>query len=151
MSKAGRSVYIRVNPKDCQSVVDVLKRVDILPRGMSFSQGVSIALASCLEGLRQAGVIPTRDGYDFNEVMAAFPLDRKADRVRKLDITGVIQGKGDFEAPPIIVETPERARRRLRYEELRFKLNNDALNFSEENRAELRPLVDEFFDFSIAK
>lgn len=142
--KVGRAVYIRVSPKDCMAVVDVLRQIDLLPRGMSFAQAVSLALSSAFEGLRQAGIIPTRTGFEFTDMMVHFPPDRKIDRMRKLDVTNAISGAGDFTAPSIIPETAERKRKRLRYEELKFKRETDPVNMSEVEMEEFRPLVDEF-------
>lgn len=141
--KGGRVARIRLNPKDCMSIVDVLNRLDLHPSGMSFSQGVSIVLSSLLESLRQNNVIPRRE-FEFNEFMAMFPPDRLIDRGRKVDITNSMWGER-LQVPPLVPETPEIRRRRLRYEELKFKRENDELNWTPELQEEFRPLVDEFF------
>ncbi len=142
--KIGRVARIRVNPKDCMAVVDVLKKLDIVPRGMSFSQGVSVVLSSALESFRQSGLIPIRDGFEFSQLLEVFPPDRPADRARKLEITEIMSA---HKAPALIPETPDRKRRRLRFEELKFKKEHDDLNWTEALQEEFRPLVDEFFNF----
>ena len=143
--KAGRVACIRVNPKDCMAILDVLKRIDYLPPGMSFAHGVSVALGSVLESLRQSGVIPTRDGFDYSEMMKFFPPDTKASRGRKLAITDVVQQAGeDVNYPPVVPDTPERARRRLRFGEMRFRKEADPINWSEADQREFQVLVDEF-------
>ena len=143
--KPGRTTYIRVNPKDCMSIIDVLKKIDYTPSGISFGQAVSVALGSMLESLRQAGVIPTRDGFEYLEMMKFFPPDTKASRGRKLAITDVVQQAGeDVNYPPVVPDTPEKARRRLRFGEMRFKKEADPINWSEADQREFQALVDEF-------
>lgn len=140
--RVGRIARIRVNPKDCVAIVDVLQKLEINTPGISFSQGVSIALSSAMEAFRQNGVIPVRDEFDYTKLMQRFPEDRPADRARKLEVTSAIGLRG---APALVGETPDRKRRRLRYEELRFKKKSDSLNWTDEEQQELVPLVEEFF------
>lgn len=145
--RVGRVARIRLSPRDCMAVVDILKHIGIHPTGMSFSQGVSITLSSALESFRQSKIIPTRDGFEYTELMRMFPPDRLIDRSRKLDITKHLQARTSDGAvvPPILVpDTPEVQRRRTRYNELRFKRENDEINMSEADWAEFRLLVDEF-------
>jgi len=73
-------------------------------------------------------------------------VGRKRGRGRR-DIAGVIDQLGsDAQVPGMpMVDSPEKARRRVRYEELKFKKENDPLNWTEELWEEFRPLVDEFF------
>lgn len=67
--RAGEVVRIRVNPTDCMGVVDVVRLSGISTRNMSFSQMASLALTSLLEGARTVGAIPTRTGYEYNELV----------------------------------------------------------------------------------
>jgi len=144
--KGGRVARIRLNPKDCIAIVDVLKRLDLHPAGMSFSQGVSIVLSSTLESLRQHSIIPRRE-FEFTEFMAMFPPDRLVDRGRKVDITNAMWGE-HVQVPPLVPEPPDVKRRRLRYEELLFKKKSDELNWTVEEQQEFLPLIEEFFQTS---
>lgn len=68
----GTTARIRVNPKDCQSVLDLLEHVGLQTGRMSFAQCVSLALASLLETARQQGVLPEPDPFQFSNRMAQF-------------------------------------------------------------------------------
>jgi hypothetical protein len=70
--KAGNVVSIRVNPRDCQSVLDVCERVGIDTRGQSFSQLTSLALSSLLETARVNSVLPEPDPFQYLNRMAGF-------------------------------------------------------------------------------
>ena len=139
--REGRVIYIRVSPKDCMGVVDVLKVLEIKPSGMSFAQATSIAFSSAMESLRQSSIIPTRDGFGYGEMMSVFPPDSKASRGRKLEMSKIVQGRS---IRPIIEDAPDKARRRRRFEELTFRLQNDPLNISEVEHKEILELVEEF-------
>lgn len=96
----GQVARIRVSPSDFLSVVDVVDALGMRQPGMSFSSMVSIALSSCLEGLRQNGTIPEREGFEFNEVRATVMVPRNK---KALFITDKFQSRtSDFRiaAPP---------------------------------------------------
>lgn len=131
----GRVVSIRVNPRDCMSVIDVTEAVKMRFPGISFSQVVSIALSSALESLRKAKAIPTREGFEFYDMMKSFPS--KGGRARALDISETIALAGpDAQVPAVIHDSPERRRKQLRFEELQFKATQDLANMSEEEQNE---------------
>lgn len=67
--KAGTVVSIRVNPRDCQSVLDVMDASGVAAKGLSYSQMVSLALSSLLETARKGGLIPEPDEFSFLERM----------------------------------------------------------------------------------
>ncbi len=46
--RAGLAVTIRVNPKDCQSVLDVMEKLGINTTGQSFSQLVALTFSSLI-------------------------------------------------------------------------------------------------------
>ncbi len=97
---AGQVARIRVTPTDFLSVVDVVDALGMRQPGMSFSSMVSIALSSCLEGLRQNGTIPEREGFEFGRIRD--DVMQKRDR-RALFITDKFQSRtSDFRiaAPP---------------------------------------------------
>lgn len=63
--RGGTVTRIRVNPKDCISVLDVIEAAGIPNNGMSFAQQVSLALASLLESARKAQLIPEPDTFEY--------------------------------------------------------------------------------------
>jgi hypothetical protein len=142
--KGGRVVRLRLSPQDCMSVVDVAERIGMAPRGASFAQLVSMALSSLLEGVRAAEIVPRRDGFEYLEMMEPFKDQPLQDRARKLAITKSMKLQKVTAVP--LEEDPAKKSRRLRYEELKIKLDNAPESFSPEDRAELRPLVEEFFE-----
>jgi len=63
--RAGIVVTTRINPKDCQSVLDLMQLIGFDPAGQSFSQLCALAMASLLETQRQAGILPEPDPFKF--------------------------------------------------------------------------------------
>ena len=125
--KVGKVAQIRLSPADCMSCVDVAQRVGALMPGMSFAIVVKIALASLLESARQAGAVNRRDGFEYSEVMAQFEESNFSARGRKLQITELVN-KQEIAPQPVIPETPERGRRRRRWQELKFMYDADPEN-----------------------
>jgi hypothetical protein len=145
----GRVVHIRLNPRECMACVDVCDKLEVRTLGMSFAQVVKIAISSAMESFRQNGIIPERGGFEFNSLVTErFKEVGLGARGHALEITKAVLNMGDSYHPAAVVpETPEHARRRRRYEELKFKKENDLLNWTDELQEEFRPLVDEFFNF----
>ena len=149
--KAGRVVRLRISPKDCMRIVDALAKmgVDVRAFGgaLSFSHATKKVLESCLVALERDGIIPTRDGFEFSQMMIPFPLGEASVKVRATQIAFTkFESHPSYKAEPVVPETPERRSRRIRYEELLFKRRADELNWSEEDQAEFSPLVEEFFE-----
>lgn len=72
--KAGMVTQIRVNPKDCLAVLDIMVAIGVDPYdGRSFAQCVSLALSSLI-GVARRGDIITReeDGFQYLNRMAVF-------------------------------------------------------------------------------
>jgi hypothetical protein len=70
--KPGRTLNIRVNPKDCMATYDVILMQGLNPMEMTFSTAVARCYAMFMEGLRRCGGIPIREGFEFNDLMASF-------------------------------------------------------------------------------
>lgn len=62
---AGIVARIRVNPKDSQSILDLLDSLGIARHSMSFSGCVSMALASLLETARLQKLLPEPDPFQY--------------------------------------------------------------------------------------
>lgn len=101
--RPGLVVTQRVNPKDCMSVVDVIKATGMNVRGMSFPAMVSLTLSSLLEQMRQQGIIPTRDGFEYLEIMQ--PYLGSGRNKRKLEITGTLHELGSRMRTPTLADT----------------------------------------------
>ena len=141
--KPGRTANIRISPKDCMSCIDVVKKTGINLQGASFTIIVSTALSSMLESFRQNGIIPTRDGFEYAEMMHSYPKQGKADHARALAITSTFNANMPKGQVPAALPNHALARKRLRFDELAHKSNNDAENMSIQDQAELDELVKE--------
>lgn len=87
--RAGQVVRIRVNPKDCVSVLDVLRVAGVNTKGMSYSSIVSLAMSALLQGLRDAKTIPDRDGFEYLQMMEPYLRNGQGNKVK---ITNNIYG-----------------------------------------------------------
>lgn len=90
--RPGMVATIRVNPKDCMAVLDVMEAVGITIEGMSFPAMVSLTLSSLLQTARDNGQIPTRDGFEFSQMMAPYIGQRRTKK--KLEIAKTMHELG---------------------------------------------------------
>lgn len=137
--KPGRTANIRINPKDCMACIDVVKKTGMNLQGASFSVIVSTALSSALESFRQNGIIPSRDGFEYTDMMRDYPLQPKEGRARALAITKTFSMVGSTGQVPAIV--PIDPRKKLELDQLVFKANNDEANMDETEKARLKELM----------
>lgn len=102
--KPGQVVRLRLNPKDCQSVLDVLESTGVNLMGMSYAQCVSLALSTLLETCRKNGLIPEPDPFQFlNRIQ---PILQGSTQGRKLAVNGAITSIGPgFQAPVMDMPT----------------------------------------------
>lgn len=71
--KPGMVTQIRINPGDCQAILDVLERCAINPYdGRSFAQCTSMALSALIGMARKAGAIPEIDEFQYLNRMQHF-------------------------------------------------------------------------------
>lgn len=97
--RAGVVVRIRVNPKDCQSVIDLMEKIGIRTAGMSYASCVSLALSSLMEAARSQQILPEPDPFQYLNRMEKFQV-MSPNQVRKLEITNGISSLGStFKAP----------------------------------------------------
>lgn len=103
--KAGIVSSIRINPKDCQSILDVLDKAGVYTQGMSFASMVSLALGSLLEAARKDGIIPEPDPFQYLNRLQPYI---KAKHARKLEVTKVLHNAGaTLQAPPVTASLTE--------------------------------------------
>lgn len=144
MMLPGEVVRIRVNPRDCMSVVDVINNTGMYTGGMSFPMAVSLVLSSLLESARQAKLIPERDGFEYSEVMQ--PFSNKATGPRKLAITAAHRMVGsELVAPPLrqpkVGMSMEQRRADTRMRELFFKREHTPESWSPADDKELDQVI----------
>lgn len=138
----GKVVSIRVNPTDCMAIVDMAQKLGVSESGMSFSQLVSISLTSLLEAMRQNNVIPTRDGFEYGRMLAAYPNPRGEARKAAIAMTRAIgQAGSDFQVKAVIPASVEIQRKRVRYAELQARFDTDEANMEPGEVEELRALI----------
>jgi hypothetical protein len=107
--RAGMVVSIRVNPKDCQSVLDVMNKVGININGHSFSQLVSLSLSSMLEAQRLEKNIPEPDEFQFLHRLEPFMGQQRTSK--KMKVAKLLhEGGGKVRAPALpkrsVIEAP---------------------------------------------
>ena len=103
--KGGIVSTIRINPKDAQSVLDVLEKAGVRTQGMSFASMVALAMSSLLEAARQDNVIPEPDPFQYLNRLQPYI---KAKHGRKLQVTSVLHNAGaTLQAPPVSASVPE--------------------------------------------
>lgn len=123
------------------SCIDVVKKTGVNLQGASFTIIVSAALSSMLESMRQAGVIPTRDGFEYAQLMEAYPKQGKSQHARALAITAAFNLAMPTGQMPAVVQSPEYKRKQVRFKELAQQMEADELNMSAEERSELQSLT----------
>lgn len=149
MIKGGRVVRIRVNPADCMAVVDVLRKVGYYKGGMSFATAVSSALHWLVDAARHAKEIPTRDGFEYGEMMRDFKDQPHLDRAQKLAFTGEFKLA---QLPPKEANSDPRrmdpSKRRIELKIKELHANRDAApdSWDEEKQAQLIRLNDELME-----
>lgn len=102
--RAGQVVRIRVNPKDCQSVLDLMEKLGLQTFGMSYAQCVSMALASLLETARVQKILPEPNSFEFLNRMQ--PFMGHSHHRKKLEAAQVIGGLGEKFHAPVAASDP---------------------------------------------
>ena len=144
--KPGQVVHVRISPQDCLACVDIVKAIGINTTNMSFALVVKIALASCLESMRQNNVIPKRGGFEFADMMAPFKEFREQRQASKLHAARIIDSIGEkFQPPAIVPADPKLERITARMDELAFKREQDEMNFTREDQQEWEQLTAQLF------
>lgn len=96
--RAGVVATIRVNPRDCQSVLDLCIAIGMPVGSMSFASMVSMALASGLETLRTSQALPEPDEFQYANRMAPYIGAGKPGRKARIAKTLHDRG-GELRAP----------------------------------------------------
>lgn len=102
--KVGMVSSIRVNPHDCQCILDILRKAGLDPYdGKSWAQCVSLSLSSLIGLALKMKVIEEPDSFQYLNSMAPF-LNSKNSRKKSAyaDNLYKLSGKEDYEAPEIL-------------------------------------------------
>ena len=81
--KAGMVTTVRISPKDCISILDILDVAQVRRDNMSFASCTSLALSSLIGMARQAGIIEEPDGFAFLDKVGPY-RDGKNNKVKRL-------------------------------------------------------------------
>lgn len=136
--KHGKVVYIRVNPNDCMTCIDVCQKVKTITTGMSFAQLVSFALATLCRTVRDDGAVPKRSGFEYAEMMSPWDVNTKNTKTKiRLNKAAELQGS-EFVVPAlpvgqdnedvVISNNPRIAKWEREVQELRAKQVIDPVN-----------------------
>jgi hypothetical protein len=81
--KGGLVARIRVNPKDCLGILDVMEAMGLAPTQHSFSGCVAISLSSLIALARKQEVIPQEEnGFQYLNRLSPF-LNQQSTRVKR--------------------------------------------------------------------
>src|SRR5215831_772816 len=81
--KGGIVARIRINPKDCLAILDIMEAMELQPYKYSFSGCVSAAISSLIDLARRQGLIPTEEtGEQFFNRLGPF-LGQSSTRVKR--------------------------------------------------------------------
>lgn len=139
--RSGRIVRIRVSPKNCMAVSDFMDLLQV-KGDMSFSQVVSVALASAMEMLMENKLIPRRVGHEYERMMGKYPATekerlstviRQAKALRLMEDTGAV--------PTVVALTRVQIEKRDRLDRLVFRHENLRETMTEAELDEMRLLM----------
>lgn len=150
--KAGKVATIRLRPEDCMSVVDILDRAKVNTTGMTFAAAVATAVGIAMATLRDNGVLPTRQGFEYTELMDQFverpkvrsiklPQQFSEIAVEGLSMTGARVTNANNSAP---VST-ELRQAQIRLNELEIKKTHASDSWSDTDEEEYQKLTEIVF------
>ena len=122
-ARIGETFRIRVSPRDIMAAIDVCKNTKAFMPGMSLAQVISYAFRISMEALRLSRDVPTRDGFEYTDMLSEFPDRRTVDsgRARSLLITDTIEQAVASGNVPVAIRHDRRIAGQARYEELHTK------------------------------
>lgn len=83
----GHVVQFRLNPEDVMSCIDVITSSGINTDNMSLAMVCRLVLSSYLQGSRDRGMIPKREGYEYTAMVSRFT---KVSNAKKAAVTNNI-------------------------------------------------------------
>lgn len=67
--KPTKTLSIRIRPSDFMSAIDILEKCNISYYNTSMAQVIHIAMGVAFNTMRETGIIPKRDGFEYNEML----------------------------------------------------------------------------------
>lgn len=111
--KPGHVVQLRINPRDCQSCLDLMQLLGMDTRTLTFPQIVSLTISSLLETMRANEKLPEPDPFSYGERMAQWAgKGRGNQRFVKAATSMLGKVSGEISRPVMAHEVPEAPRRR---------------------------------------
>lgn len=151
--RAGEVFHLRFSPQDIVSCARVCEAVQVDLSKAGLARMVSYALRVLLASARQNGVIPSDEdmftAYAMVKQQYTFPQRQKLDTFVKLEHDDLARENLDMpqlaeiSAQRLPVANPGHQRKQVRLDELVFKVEQDPLNVSDEDRAEMLRLTEE--------
>lgn len=152
--RLGKVVSIRINPKDCMSIIDVLDAARVDTTGMSYSSMTALAVSALLEHMRNTKMIPVRDGFEYLKMMSQYidsprshaklivadriqqhVLEHGSPAMEKLTVPDINKSVS-FGNDAVPTSDPVRERMVIMWKELDFKRNRDKKNMDTFEKAE---------------
>ena len=137
--EAGRVLSIRVRPVDCMSAIDVLTKAGQDPTRMSFAAVVNTALSISLATLRDLNLIPTREGFEYTEMMEVWNARKLTPHATKLALTKSMKNRNldSLHSIPDALLTPAQQIAKIRVMELQLIQSTQPEKWTPEMEAEL--------------
>ncbi len=109
MHKGGMTPTIRISPKDCLSILDVLDVAGVSRNGMSFASCTSLALSSLIGMAQRAGIIEEPDGFAYLDRVGPYH-GQKNDKRKRATANHLYEaaqhGSAAISLPPIHTNMP---------------------------------------------
>ena len=101
--KYGMVAQLRINPEDCQSILDLMGLLNIDPYdGRSFAQCASLALSSMLGAYRKSGTLPPVDSFQYLNRLGPFQDARNNKRKKVMADALYAVGGGALQHAPVV-------------------------------------------------
>jgi hypothetical protein len=147
----GIVVRLRVPPRDVMSCIDCVQAAKAEMTGMSISAVIRRGMSIAMGTLRSNKVIPERDGYEYEQMVAPYDCRTGAEKITAGHLMVIADQNAEINDTPVptlstqtnrtvggsIVVTPREARLNREKIELLFRQEQDPLNFDEADQKKL--------------
>ena len=157
--RPGDVFHLRFSPQDVVSCARVCEAANVELSNAGLARMVSFAVRTLISSARLNGVIPSDDdpftAYQQVKQKYTFPQRAKLDAFTKLEHEDLMRENldmphlADEAAKRLPTGDPRAKRLKVRHEELLFKAEEDPLNMSEEDKAELASVTQQLKDLGL--
>lgn len=67
--RPSKTLSIRIRPSDFMAALDILEKCNVSYYNTSMAQVIHLAMGIAFNTMRQTGIIPERDGFEYNEML----------------------------------------------------------------------------------